>query len=247
MAAHDVSARQTPSRAKPSEDLETRSRLLQAAARLFAERGFARVTVRDICTKADANVAAVNYHFGGKDGLYQAVMRMAIDTMQATTEAARAAGGDLPARERIRAYVLVFADRLLGSHHETWIHQLMQREMSDPSPALGMVADEVLRPRMAYLCGAIAELIGCAPDDPRVVRCALSVTSQFNSMLWTKTVARLINAPEAVPGPIDEIAEHITQFSLGGIQKVRLKADATIRDADKVRPKANPTTTRGEA
>ena len=221
MAGHRASARQAPSRAKSREDLETRERLLDAAARLFAERGFARVTVRDISRKARANVAAVNYHFGGKDGLYDAVMRKAIETMQATTEAARAAGRDLPPRERIRAYVSVFADRLLGTHHETWIHQLMLREMSDPSPALEMVADEVLRPRMAYLCGAIAEVIGCAPDDPRVVRCALSVTSQFNSMLWTKAVAKLVNAPDAVPGPIDEIADHITQFSLGGIQKVR--------------------------
>jgi len=51
------------------KDLETRGRVLNAAARLFAEHGFATVTVRDICNKAGANVAAVNYHFGGKDGL----------------------------------------------------------------------------------------------------------------------------------------------------------------------------------
>jgi TetR/AcrR family transcriptional regulator, regulator of cefoperazone and chloramphenicol sensitivity len=209
------------------QDQETRARLLNAAARLFAERGFARVTVRDICKKARANVAAVNYHFGGKDGLYQAVMRMAMETMQATTEAARTAGRNLTPEERIRAYVSVFAERLLGIQHETWIHQLMLREMSDPTPALKQVADEVLKPRMAYLCGTIAELLGCPPDDPRAVRCALSVTSQFNSMLWTKAVAELMNAPGAVGSPIDAIAEHITQFSLGGIQQVRLKPDAT--------------------
>jgi len=62
------------------------------------------------------------------------------------------------------------------------------------------------------------------------MRCALSVTSQFNSMLWSREVAQLVNASDAVPGPIDEIAEHIAQFSLGGIQKVRLKADPTTRD-----------------
>ena len=211
------------------QDHETRARLLNAAARLFADRGFARVTVRDICKKAHANVAAVNYHFGGKDGLYDAVMRMAIETMQATTEAARAAGRDLAPEARIRAYVSVFADRLLGSHQDTWIHQLMMREISDPSPALGMVAGEVLKPRMAYLCGAIAELIGCPPDDPRAVRCALSITSQFNSLLWTRAVGDLVNAPHTAPGAIDEIAEHITRFSLGGIQQVRVKPEPTTR------------------
>jgi hypothetical protein len=146
---------------------------------------------------------------------------MAIETMQATTETARAAGRDMPPETRIRAYISVFADRLLGTHHETWIHQLMMREISDPSPALKMVAEEVMKPRMAYLCGAIAELIGCAPDDARAVRCALSITSQFNSLLWTKGVAELMNAPRAVPGPIDEIAEHIARFSLGGIVSAR--------------------------
>jgi len=220
MASHELSAADTSFAGHSSEDRETRARLLHAAARLFAERGFARVTVRDICKKARANVAAVNYHFGGKDGLYRAVMRHAMETMQATTAAASEAGRGLPAAERIRAYVSVFADRLLGVHHETWIHQLMLREMSDPTPALAMVAEEVLKPRMAYLSGAIAELLHCAPDDPRVLRCALSVTCQFNSMLWTRAVAKLLDAEAGVPGSIDEIAEHIARFSLGGMKAV---------------------------
>ena len=221
MAPHELSASDASSAGKSSDDRETRARLLHAAARLFAERGYARVTVRDICKKAHANVAAVNYHFGGKDGLYRAVMRHAMETMQATTAAASEAGRGLPAADRIRAYVSVFADRLLGMHHETWIHQLMLREMSDPTPALGMVAEEVLKPRMAYLSGAIAELLHCAPDDPRVLRCALSVTSQFNSLLWTRTVAKLLDAETGAPGSIDEIAEHIARFSLGGMKAVK--------------------------
>jgi TetR/AcrR family transcriptional regulator, regulator of cefoperazone and chloramphenicol sensitivity len=220
MAAHELSAADASSARRSSEDRETRARLLDAAAQLFAERGYARVTVRDICKKARANVAAVNYHFGGKDGLYRAVMRHAMETMQATTVAASEAGRGLPAAERIRAYVSVFADRLLGVHHETWIHQLMLREMSDPTPALDMVAEEVLKPRMAYLSGAIAELLHCEPDDPRVLRCALSVTCQFNSMLWTRAVAKLLDAEAGVPGSIDEIAEHIARFSLGGMKAV---------------------------
>ena len=201
-------------------DVETRSRLLNAAARLFAERGAARVTVRDICNKAKANVAAVNYHFGGKDGLYQAVMKMAMETMEATTEAARAAGRDHPPEERLRAYVSVFAERLLGAHHDTWIHQLMMREMSDPTPALTMVGEQVLKPRMAYLCCTIGELTGLVQNDARVVRCALSITAQFNSLLWNQGVARLMNAPDAA-GRIDQIADHIATFSLGGIAKTR--------------------------
>src|SRR5215510_6646577 len=102
-------------------DQETRARVLDAAARLFAERGFARVTVRDICRRARANVAAVNYHFGDKDGLYAAVMQSAIGVMSSTTEAAREAGKGLDAQNRLRAYVNVFVQRVTGSGRDTWI------------------------------------------------------------------------------------------------------------------------------
>ena len=62
-------------------DRATRRRILDQAAALFAERGFEKVTVREICRAARANVAAVNYHFGDKRSLYVAVVKMAIEIM----------------------------------------------------------------------------------------------------------------------------------------------------------------------
>src|SRR3979490_2852932 len=47
----------------------TRTAILSAAERLYADRGFAGVTLRDIVAAADVNLAAVNYHFGSKDEL----------------------------------------------------------------------------------------------------------------------------------------------------------------------------------
>ena len=72
-------------------DRETRDRLLKASEQLFAARGFRDVTVRDICRAARANVAAVNYHFGDKLGLYREVLQVAIDAMRETNEAGRRA------------------------------------------------------------------------------------------------------------------------------------------------------------
>ena len=71
--------------ARTRADRETRERLLAAGQRLFADRGFKKVTVREICREAGANVAAVNYHFGDKLGLYREVLQQAIDAMRATT------------------------------------------------------------------------------------------------------------------------------------------------------------------
>ena len=202
------------------QDLETRARLLNAAARLFAERGFARVTVRDICLGARANVAAINYHFGGKQGLYTAVMESAIATMQATTDAARAAGEGRSAEERLRAYVRVFVQRLMGLGRDTRIHQLMMREIADPSPALDMVAERVLKPRMEYLYGTIGELMGLPADDPRVVRCALSVQSQFHALVWSEVLPAATAPPAEGARALEAVADHIARFSVSGARGV---------------------------
>ena len=57
-----------------SDGLESRARLLQAALRLFAEKGFAKTSTREIALAAQANIAAISYYFGDKAGLYRAVL-----------------------------------------------------------------------------------------------------------------------------------------------------------------------------
>ena len=59
---------------RPSEI--TRERLLNAAERLFADRGYEATSVRAIVAKARVNQAAINYHFAGKEGLYREVLRI---------------------------------------------------------------------------------------------------------------------------------------------------------------------------
>lgn len=60
----------------------TREALIEAAAVVFAERGYEGGSVRDITRRADANQAAINYHFGGKEGLYREVLRMAFAALK---------------------------------------------------------------------------------------------------------------------------------------------------------------------
>ncbi len=201
-------------------DVETRQRLLAAATRLFAESGFNAVTVRDICTRANANVAAVNYHFNGKVGLYEDVMRSAISIMQATTEEARREGAGRPPQEQLRFYVRVFITRVVAGGGDTWIHQLMMREMADPTPALDLVIEAVIRPRLGYLAGIVAGVVGCAADDPRVLPCVFSVNAQCLALLNHKGAARVNPAFAMNATGIEAMVEHITRFSLAGIEAI---------------------------
>ena len=67
-----------------TDHTETHSRLLESAVKLFAENGFNGVSVRELCAAADANVAAIQYHFGGKEGLYQAIFATTLDEDEAS-------------------------------------------------------------------------------------------------------------------------------------------------------------------
>ncbi len=202
-----------------ARDTETRERLLKAAERLFADRGFKRVTVRDICRVARANVAAVNYHFGDKLGLYREVMQQAIDGMRGTNDAARAAGHGQPAAEQLRRYISIFVHRILQPGSDT-IHKLITREMNDPTPALDALVEQGVRPRVEYLAALIAEVIGCDPGDQAVLRCVASLQAQTVSYLPNPISTRLGLANKPTAANLNAIAEHIAEFSLAGIQAV---------------------------
>ncbi len=130
-------------------DRHTRQRVLEVAARLFADRGFRKVTVRDICTAADANVAAVNYHFRDKMGLYREVLEEAI-TLIRTADAAQIASAGGPAEVRLRAHIQAYLHRLLAHGADSWVHRLMYREIAEPTPVLDQIVDRAIRPRMEY-------------------------------------------------------------------------------------------------
>jgi TetR/AcrR family transcriptional regulator, regulator of cefoperazone and chloramphenicol sensitivity len=200
-------------------DAETRARVLEAAGRLFAERGFKRVTVREICRAARANVAAVNYHFGDKLGLYREVLEGAIAAMRETSEAARAAGAGQPPEEELRRYIAVFLHRVLAPGSGA-IHRLITREMNDPTPALDDLVERGVRPRVEYLSGVIARIIGCDPRDQRVLRCVASVQAQAVSYFPNPIAQRLGFVLDPTPAQIDRVAAHISTFSIAGVRAV---------------------------
>jgi AcrR family transcriptional regulator len=200
-------------------DDATRDRLLKVAARLFADRGFRKVTVREISRLAHANVAAINYHFGDKLGLYREVLQGAIDAMRTTTDAAREAGAGRRAEERLRRYIVTFVHRVLGAGDDT-VHKLIQREMHDPTPALDALIEQGVRPRVEYMSGLVTEILKCPPSDPRVLRCVASIQSMVIAYLPNPIAARLGLAFTPTAAHLDEVAGHIADFSLAGIHAV---------------------------
>ena len=202
------------------KDSETHTCVLEAATRLFAADGFKKVTVREICREANANVAAVNYHFGDKFGLYQEVMAQAMEVMRETTAIAQRAGDGRPAEDQLAAFVGVIVDRVIRHARDSWIHRLMTHEMTDPTPVLSVIQERVITPRMNYVGELVAEMLGTTPDDPRVMRCCMSVLSQLYFAMAKMDSAMFPKMVEGDQG-LDALREHITAFSLAGIRAVK--------------------------
>lgn len=200
---------------------ETRERLVESAAQLFAARGFQRVTVREICRAAAANVAAVNYHFGDKLGLYAAVVRSAIATTGANALDAMRGEQTSPPDEKLRRFVRVFLERIVATGRASWTYQLMAREMADPTPVLDVIVAESIRPRMEYLTGIVCELLGCDRSDARVMRTVASIQGQCLIYAPNAVAKRLGAGSRLKPADLDALADHVTAFSLAGIKAIR--------------------------
>jgi AcrR family transcriptional regulator len=201
--------------------------VLEAATRLFAERGFNHTTVRQICRAAKTNLASVNYHFGGKEGLYREILGAAIEAMRRTNQEAIEAGEGGTAEERLRAHIRVFLRRILGQGRNARVHQILLRETVEPTPALDLVVERGILPRFRYLSELTAELVDREPDDPRVARavgsihalCAAYQTNPFATRVRAHFPS--LERVAAEPEEIDALADEIADFALGGLRAMR--------------------------
>src|ERR1700735_795711 len=119
---------------RPSEI--TRQRILKAAERLFADRGYEETSIRAIVAKARVNQAAINYHFGGKDGLYREVLRTAF---RALTKQQLAHAQEMKGMSRENA---------LGEFIRHQLHPLAERDTL--SRHLRIFNWEAVRPTVVY-------------------------------------------------------------------------------------------------
>src|SRR5215213_5921262 len=97
----------------PAPD-ETRHRLLRAGAAVFSDVGFRRATVRDICARAGANVAAINYHFGDKDRLYAEVVHSGVAAGLLKYPVDMGVPSKATPEQRLHGFIRSFLYRTLG-------------------------------------------------------------------------------------------------------------------------------------
>ncbi len=199
---------------------QTRARLMEAAREVFSEQGFQGATVREICRRAEANVAAVNYHFGSKDGLLaQALHFESLRTLQTTIAAL-----DVPPETRLRLFLRDFMRMLLDENSASSQCKIMARELADPTPALDKIVREALAPLLEFLGNLVREIVGDKVGEAELRRCVYSIIGQCSFYRHSHPVLQRLQPKLRYSNrEIEAIAEHIAEFSLAGIAHLARK------------------------
>lgn len=208
----------------------TREALLAAAAEVIAESGFKNARVRDICQRAGANVAAVNYHFGDKEGLYSALIQSAFDRIVARFPLDAGVTPSSTPEERFESFVHGYLQRILAAGEECRHGQIIMREMIEPTSALDMMVERVVKPTTLLLDDILKQLLGAAVPPPARRLVALSIIGQIVFYAHCRPVLQRMS-PDFRLGPaeLDALIQHVTQFSLGGIRALKDRPKAPKR------------------
>ena len=198
-----------------SED--TRARILEAAGSTFAEKGFASATVREICQRAQANLAAVNYYFGDKQRLYVETVRQA--------HQARARLGPIPQwpaetepEQKLADFVRTLLRRMLLDDGSSWHAQLMLREVSQPDADCRELVADYIRPQFDLLLSILDELVPAEVGIEQRRLIAFSVVGQcLHYRVAGPVVRMLVPADEHHSYTPERLAEHITALTLAAL------------------------------
>ena len=202
---------------------DTKKRIIETAGNIFAESGFQNTTVREICKQAGVNIAAINYHFGDKKGLYLAVIKYGKNT--AFQKYPLNFGSDKASSPegRLKDFVSRFIGRVRGWHEGEipWLRKLIARELLRPTEGLDMVAEEVVKPIFKTLSAIVRELLGSRATEDTVNLCCASIIGQSIFFLHAQPmIKRLFPSNNYIDTKL--IADHITRFSLNAIKQFAL-------------------------
>jgi AcrR family transcriptional regulator len=200
---------------------DTRTRLIEAGCRLFAEKGYRDTTVAAICREARANIASVNYHFGGKAKLYAAVWRHLFEESARRHPPDGGVPADAPPEARLRGRIGAMVRRVTTRGGR--MAAIMDKEMANPTGLLREAVRNAIGPRREQMHALMRELLGPEASEDEVELCAMSTINQAIA-LWRRARRKTPRFRKWMTQQgAERLADHITRFSLGGIAAVRAR------------------------
>jgi AcrR family transcriptional regulator len=209
------------------DGVKSREKLLEAASEVFAEKGYRETTVAEICKRAGCNVAAINYHFRSKDELYVAVWKKAYDESLSVYPLNGGLPENAPPEKKLFAIVHSTLHKTLDEGHLGRSGQILLREMAEPTEAIGPILHDTLEPLRKHVQQVIGLLLGPGATEDDVNLCELSVLNQCVALSFGKARGKLppfFKTDRLTCDMIDNLADHITKFSISGIKAIRKRS-----------------------
>jgi len=206
---------------KRKRSVAKKERLLEVAGDVFIEKGFRDATVAEICARAEANIAAVNYYFGSKEALYQEAWRHSFTESLKNYPMDGGVSETEPAEERLRGQLTSMIQRIADENNKDFF--IAQMEMLNPTGLLQEVMKTELIPMRQQTLALVRELLGPEATEQQVHNCEISIISMCVHPMVMQRIAKR-NKDNAMPAIIEDIkafASHVIKFALAGIEAVR--------------------------
>jgi AcrR family transcriptional regulator len=200
----------------------TRTRILDAAEELFMQHGFEGTSMRLLTARAGVNLAAVNYHFGSKHALIEAVFRRRLDPMNAARVAALdalEATGRPPAAEAIiRAFVgpslRLIEDAKSGGRN---FIRLLGRTYTEPTKPIRILIGQMYAPAMQRYKAALERALPQMPGDELVWRMHFMFGTLAYTLAATDTVQLIAGCKPEDRYDAQLLEERLTAFLTAGL------------------------------
>jgi AcrR family transcriptional regulator len=200
---------------------KTRIRLLTAASRIFAEKGFQEATIAEICGQANANIASVNYHFRDKETLYLESWRFAFNQELSLYPPEGGLAKDAPPEQRLAERIKSLIRRI--GDENSYSFAIIHKEMAQPTRLLADILEKEINPQHVQMFALLKECLGHAATDQQIQYCHTSIMGQCFQLLRIKHMQseRTFRNHPSDLSDVKAFAEHVVQFSLAGIRAIR--------------------------
>ena len=211
---------------KPNTDTaspaDARSRLVLAALRLFAEKGYESTSTREICQAAQTNISSIRYYFGDKAGLYRAAYTECTADMPCSGNMERYTGLSIEA-----ALTLLFKEFLEPLKKGEELRLLMKlhyREILEPTGVWQEQIDAEIKPKHDAVVAMLKQHFGLQRTDTDVHRLAFAIIGMAVHFYVGQDIVAAI-APNMIKNAkaIDVSAQRLTTYALAIIQAEALR------------------------
>ena len=206
-----------------------RGKLIRAALKLFAEKGYEGASTRDICRLAGSNISAIRYYFGSKAGLYRAAFTEPLGQVQPCNDCF---DRGLPLVEALQVFFVEFLAPLKLGEELRLVMKLHFREMIEPTGAWEREIEAEIKPQHEALVRMLTHRFGLRRADADVHRLAFSVIGMgVHFYVGQDIVARIAPQVLATPKAIDILAERLAGYAATLIEAESARRDRASRDA----------------